>query len=234
MPIPRFINSLEDVNESFREHYVKRGEKFVLDVSGDEDTTALRNAKDREKKRADEEANARRELEKEFTTLQRKLSDLESNPEVDKLRNELDTSKQQFDKLTGSLSETAKLTEAQRIAGEISKAPKLLSRFIADRLTVELDENFKPRVRPLNGELKLDDKFSIDDLKKEFAESPDFADIIIASKASGGGASRGGTDQSQSGRGAFNSTQQNNAPVLANISPAELVAHIEAKKQAGG
>lgn len=235
MALAKILNSLEGLEESLHEHYKKRGDKYVLDITGDDDTTALRNAKDREKKRADDEAQARRDLEKEYTTLQRKLSDLEANPETETLRKQVEESDAKFSKLTERLKDTAKRNEAERIASEISKAPKLLSRFVADRLTVDLDEDFNTVVKPTTADGKTADDFTVDALKKEFAANKDFSDIIVASKASGGGAPRGGTEESRnSGRGAFNQTQQKDAPLLSELPTSDLVAAMKAKKEASG
>lgn len=232
MALSKILKSIDDLSDDIKQHYTKRGDKYVLDIDGDDDTTALRNAKDREKERADAEAQRRREAEKVANELQSKVADLEANPEVEKLKTALEESETKFGKLTGQLSNTTKATEAQRIASEISKSPKLLSRFIEDRLSVELDENYQPVIKPLGPDLKTADNFSLDDLKKEFAENKDFADIIIASKASGGGAPRGGSP-GQSERGAFSKQQQNDAPLLSQISPQDLAAHLKAKKENG-
>lgn len=233
MALAKILKSIEDLSEDIKQHYTKRGDKYVLDIEGDDDTSALRNAKDREKERADAEAQRRREAEKYANELETKVSDLEANPEVTQLKTSLEEQTKKFEKLTGQLSNTARASEAQRIAAEISKAPKLLSKFIEERIGVELDQDFKTVVKPLGPDGKPAENFSFDDLKKEFAENKDFADIIIASKASGGGAPRGGSP-GQTERGAFNNQQQQqNAPLLSQMSPQDLAAHMKAKKEAG-
>lgn len=231
MPLKKIINAVEDVAEELRGFYVKRGDKYVLDVEGDDDTTALRNAKDREKARADEEAQLRRDAEKQLRETQRALEDLKASPETARLQTELEAATKERDGLRNGIIEAARDKAATEIATSISKAPKLLARFIGERLSVELGADGKPVVKPLAADGKVSDAFTVDSLKKEIAENPDFADIIVASKAGGGGAPRNGVPGSNgaTGGGAAHPDKQ---PNFAEMRPADLAAHLKAKREA--
>lgn len=232
MPIKKIVNSLDEVAEELRSHYTKRGDKFVLDVEGDDDTTALRNAKDREKARADEEASMRRDAEKRERDLQRKLDEATNSPETARLTSELEKATKDRDTLREGIIRQARDSQAHEIAASISKAPKLLARVLADRLHVELDTDGKPVVKPLGPDGKPSDAFTVDSLKKEIAENKDYADIIIASKAGGGGAPRHGVPGSHGAHGGGAALPNDQTPSLASLSPTALAAHLKAKREA--
>jgi hypothetical protein len=227
MALKKIINSLDDVAEAFRGEYKARGNKFVLDIEGDDDNTALRNAKDREKERADEEAALRRDAEKALREAQRELGDLKASPEVENLKKELEKERGEKTKLFDGLKQTAAETKALEMATKIAKAPKLLSRFIQERLDVDIVDG-KPVVKAKKADGTVADDFSFDALEKEFASSPDFKDIILATKSSGSGAPR----SNDFSGGAQSNTDQK--PVdLSTVKPTDLVARIAARKEAG-
>lgn len=79
-------------------------------------------------------------------------------------------------------------SKAMEIAASLAEGSnqKILSRFISERLRVE---NGEIKVTDANGNLTIS---TIDDLSKEFRSNQDFASLITASKASGGGGAQGG------------------------------------------
>lgn len=76
--------------------------------------------------------------------------------------------------------------EAIKLASEISKSPSLLLPVIRARLRAELDGE-TPLTRVLDATGKPS-AANIADLRKELVENPEYAAIIIGSKANGGGA----------------------------------------------
>jgi len=231
MKLKKIVKSLDGIDESLHGFYIKRGDNFILDIEGDDDTSALRNAKDREKERADEEATLRRDAEKKLRETTRELDDLRNSPETSELKTKLEKSEERFGKMQEGLKTTAKKAEAERIASEISKSPKLLSRFIADRLNVEVGDDGIPVVKAMKTDGSTADDFTFDLLKKEFASSEDFKDIIISSKAHGGGAG----NPSDKTAGGAHFTQNDSKPAdLSQMPASDLAARIKAKKEAAG
>ena len=89
---------------------------------------------------------------------------------------------------------------ADALANDISTVPTLLKRYVRDRLSVELVED-NPIVRVLDAAGKAS-ALSLDDLKKEIVADKQFAAIIKASNASGGGAgSKSDGNQGNGGAG---------------------------------
>lgn len=106
------------------------------------------------------------------------------------------------------------------IAAKISTAPAVILPHIKSRLSADL-EGDKPRTVVLdeNGQPSA---LTIEELSKEFIENKDFSSIIIASKASGSGA----TDKTKGSGG---------APAkgidLSKASPKDLRAHLDSKRK---
>lgn len=87
-----------------------------------------------------------------------------------------------------SFTETTLLdATADALATEISTAPKLLAPVIKARLKVDMTGD-KPVTQFLDAKGQTSADFNADALKKELVANPDFKAIIVASKASGGGA----------------------------------------------
>lgn len=221
------------LSEVLKAEYKKDGDSYVLDVDGDEDTSALRRAKDREAQaRKDAEAKAK-ELEEKLAGLEgddaRKKGDIAA---IDKSwQGKLDEAKkahkEDVAKYQGAFKKRYIDAEANAIATKISKVPSLLSRVIRERLTVDFDGD-EPTVRVLDAEGKAS-ALTLEDLQKEIVANAEYADIIIASKASGGAGKTtkpGGAVPSQDDKPAD----------LSSMNPAQLAermtAVIEAKKSA--
>jgi hypothetical protein len=108
---------------------------------------------------------------------------------------------------------------AQKLAAEISVSPELMLPHIRGRLRAEFSEG-KGMTRVLDKDGSLS-AASLEDFKKELLDNPVFKPILIGSKASGSNAPSGGQRSSS-------------APSdkrLADMSPSELAAHMEAKSQ---
>jgi hypothetical protein len=114
---------------------------------------------------------------------------------------EIEKARSEFDGLRKSIAEKEISATANQLASSIADGPnaKLLSRFIAERLR---HENGSVKVVDSDGNLTIN---TVDELKAEFSNNPDYASLITGSKASGGGA----TNQSNaSGGGKKTMTRQ--------------------------
>lgn len=179
------------LSEDTKKLYTKQGDAFQLNVEGlpqPEDTTALKNAKEHEKKaRQDAEAKVR-ELEEKLGKKAKDDGDIKALEESwqQKLTNRETELTKTIDGLRGQLQEILVENVAQEMASRISNSPKLLIPHLRSRLRVEeQDGKSVTRVLDANGKPSA---LNLADLEKEVVASEDFAPIIIASKASGGGA----------------------------------------------
>jgi hypothetical protein len=229
---------------------------FVLDIDGDEtdDPAELRRALAREK--ADRKA-----AQKEARELKAKLGDEgdegddddgENDPpatgrqrrganraEADAKKIDADW-KKKYDKDTAArdaklsakdafIKKTMVDGTAERIAAKISTSPKLLAKAIADRLTVDFDGDTPELV--ILGDDGKPSGISLDKLEKEFVANKEYASIMIASKASGGGAPKAGADLPKPGGGAPASENQQ-VTDLSKMSGKDLAATLKARKEA--
>jgi len=222
------FDKLPDVLKS---EYIEDGDGYRLDVDGAEDTGALKRAKDRE-------AQLRKDAETQLREAQAKLDELgtdDARKKGDiatleaswkgKLDEEQAGRKADVDKYQGAFRKTLIDNQASAMATKISKVPALLSRVIKDRLTVDF-EGDEPVTRVLSADGKVS-AMTLEDLQKEVVANPEYADIIIASKASGG------AGKTKQGGGAPTNPNPNEKPVdFSTMKPAELAAHITAKKAA--
>lgn len=182
----------EALGEELKKLYTKQADgSYKLSVDGlpePEDTTALKNAKEHEKK-------ARQEAEKKVRDLEAQLGKkAKEDGDIDALE------KSWQDKLTKREQELTLVIEghksqlqkilvdnvAQEIASRISTAPRLILPHIKDRLRVE-EKDGELITRVIDGAGKPS-ALSLKDLESEFVASTDFASIIIGSKGSGSGA----------------------------------------------
>lgn len=218
----------EKLSAHLKTEYIEDGEGYKLDIDGDEDTGALKRAKDRE-------AQLRKEAEKELKEAREKLAEIEGNDarkngDIKTLEkswsDKHESIKTEYEgkigKLTSFISTALVDNVALQIASEISTAPKLLIPHIKARLAADFDGE-TPSTRVLDAAGKPS-ALKIDELKQEFVANKDFASIIIASKASGGAGKPNNT-----GSGAPNSDHK---PLnLATANPTQIAEHLKAKKQ---
>lgn len=188
----------EALNDEQKKEYVADGEGFKLnleDIADPEDNSALKRAKDREKQRADEAEAERKKLQDKLDAVSnddaRKRGDIEA---LEKSWKQKETDAKAagdaaVNAFKGKMEKLLVNDVAMQIAVELTKTVKLILPHIKARLKAEFDgEDAITRVLDADGKPSA---LSIEDLKKEFRANPDFADIIIGSKASGSGA-RGG------------------------------------------
>lgn len=121
-------------------------------------------------------------------------------------------------KKDGFIRKTLVDAKATELATKISKVPSLMARVIKDRLSVDLDGD-DPKTVVLDSDGKPS-AFTLDDLQQEIVANKEFADIIIGSKANGGG----NAPQVPGGGNAHNSP----TPSLSDLPPEQLVAHMKA------
>jgi hypothetical protein len=223
----------EKLNDVFKAEYIEDGEGFRLDVEGEEDTGALKRAKDRESQLRKEAEKSLKDAQDQLDALgtddARKKGDiatLEASWKA-KLETEQTAHLATKDKYQGVFKKNLVDSKATEIATKISKVPSLLARIIRDRLSVDF-EGDEPTTRVLDASGKPS-ALTLDDLQKELVANPEYADIIIASKASGGAGKlvvKGGGAPNSNGGNADKPAD------LASMKPQDLVAHIEAKKAA--
>lgn len=193
------LDSLEGVHASLHEHY-KKGEDGKYHLETDEDTGALKRAKQHEverRKKAEKELGelrtAHEEMENEVATLRsngntRKADEVEKAWKKKYEDREKELTKQ-MDGLTGALRTQLEDNVAQSLAQKLSKSPSLLVPHIKSRLKAEIaDGKATTRVLDKDGGLSA---LTLEELEKEVVANPEFAPIIIGSKATGGGANGG-------------------------------------------
>lgn len=209
MALKRKLASLEGLDQSLHSHYVQSGDEFILEVEGDEDTGALKRAKDHEK-------NLRVAAEARVTELQTQIEGLTSERDV--AITERDAAKADKGKDVQAIEASwqakvdeanAKLTNAQNeltgeierllvtntatgLAHEISTVPELFQSVIASRLKVEKGADGKYFTRVLD-EAGAPSAKTLDELKQELLANDKYAAIIISGKGSGGGAGGSGS-----------------------------------------
>ncbi len=238
MALKRKITKAEydKLSAEIKTEYVADGDDFKLDIAGeaDEDTGALKRAKDRE-------AQLRREAEKRAKEAEDKLAGIEGDDARKKgdivtlekaWQKKLDDAKAEADAKISRYETNIRTTlvdnVAAKLAAEISTSPALILPHIKARLIADLDGD-APTTKVLGKDGKPSN-VTLDDLRKEFVDNKDFATIIRASKASGGGA----PDASQRTRlGGAPQTPDGEKPAsLAAIPAKDLAAQLKAAKEA--
>jgi len=216
------------LSDHIKAEYIEDGDGFRLDIDGDEDTGALKRAKDRE-------AQLRREAERKAAELQEQIDalgtdDARKKGDIQTLekswQKKLDDQKAEYEGKLGKLTSHTKTqlvdNVAQQIASKISNAPALLLPHIKARLTADF-EGDAPVTRILDKDGKPS-AMTVEELSAEFVANKDFSAIITASKASGGA----GKPSNNNGGGAPN--QSDKPADLASMNPAQLAEHIKASK----
>jgi hypothetical protein len=215
------------LSEHFKAEYVEDGDGFKLDLEGEEDTGALKRAKDRE-------AQLRKDAEKKLRETEEKLNELEGNDarkrgDIDTLekswKEKLTTQKSEYqaklDKLSAHTTKTLVDNVALSIATKISSAPALILPHIRARLKADF-EGDEPMTRVLDSAGKPS-ALTVDELSAEFVANKDFASVILASKASGSAGRASGSAPSNS------SAPPQNAD-LSTMKPSQLAEHLRSIK----
>lgn len=218
------------LSDALKAEYIEDGDGFRLDVDGDEDTGALKRAKDRE-------AQLRKDAEKEAKELRERLESIEGDDARKKgdiatleksWQSKLEKQREEYEakvsKLTSHTTKTLVDNVASQLAHKISNAPAIIMPHIKSRLIADF-EGDTPVTRVLDKDGKPS-ALTIDELANEFVANKDFSAIITASKASGGAGK-----PSQSGGGAPKFNGQSDKPAdLSKMDPAELAAHLKEAK----
>lgn len=219
MALKGVVDSLDELDEGLREHYVSHTDgKFYLNTDKG-DWGALVRAKDHEK-------NLRQVAEGKLTPLEEQIAGL--NEQIGTLTTERDDARRKKggdtealeqsykdkitklesdrDELVGSLNgEINRLLvsdTAHRIASEISTVPELLAPVIEARLATEKGADGKFFVRVLDGD-KKPTATSLDELKQELLANEKYATIMVSGKGSGGGAGDSGSGGGATGKKKF-------------------------------
>lgn len=209
------------LSDEMKSEYIagdKDGE-FVLDVQGlpaPEDTGPLKRALEAEK-------NAHKETKATLGTVSDKLAAV---PDIEALKA---SHTAETGKLKSFADRTLKDSVASSIAAKISTVPSLLAPKIAERISVDMSGD-EPKTVFLGKDGKPDAALTVEKIQEEFIANPEFKAIIVASKASGGGAPARPLSN-PSGGGAPRS-EQDATFNAAKAKPSELVAHLNAKKEA--
>lgn len=221
----------EKLAEDLKKFYVEKDGAYNLDLDGDEDNGALKRAKDREKQRADD-------LEAKLATLQEQLDDLSTNDA--KKKGDIKTLEAQWqkkitdadaiwkaklDKRDAFINKSLVDETALALATKISTVPTLMKDHISKRLSVSY-ENDEPKLVIFGTDGKPSD-MTIAKLSEEFVANKDFGSIIVASKATGGGA--GNHSLKKPLGGAENNPDK--PVILAKMNPADLAAELKARKE---
>jgi hypothetical protein len=222
----------EKLADNIKFEYVADGESFVLQTEGDEDVGPLKRANQRLKDQLEREQAARDELAD-------KLEKIEKNParkqgDIDALERQwakerdeaVNAVQGKLEKANGFIQKTLLETAAQTLADKISTSPAVMRPHIERRLAVDI-EGDAPSIKILDKDGKPS-ALTLDKLGEEFVANKDFSSIIRVTKASGGAGS-----PSQNGGAVKTPGQQqsgNQPPNLANASPADLLAHVQAVK----
>ena len=218
----------DKLSDAIKAEYIEDGDGFRLDIDGDEDTGALKRAKDRE-------AQLRREAETKLREAQEQLDALGNDDARKKgdiatleksWQKKLDDTKAEYEgkvsKLTTHTTKTLVDNVATQIATKISNAPALFLPHIKTRLQADF-EGDAPVTRVLDKDGKPS-AMTVEELAAEFVANKDFSAIITASKASGGA----GKPSNNNGGGAPNNSDK--PADLASMNPAQLAEHIKASK----
>lgn len=218
------------LSDAFKAEYIEDGDGFRLDVDGDEDTGALKRAKDRESQLRKDAEKALKEAQEKLDALgtddARKKGDIETLEKS--WQSKLDTQKAEYDgklsKLTGHTTKSLVDNVALSIASKISTAPNLILPHIRARLQADF-EGDEPKTRVLDKDGKPS-ALTVEELSQEFIANKDFSAIITASKASGGAGK-----PSQNGGGASKFQNNTDKPAdLSKMKPHELAAQIKEAK----
>ena len=218
------------LSDALKAEYIEDGDGFRLDVDGDEDTGALKRAKDRE-------AQLRKDAEKEAKELRERLESIEGDDARKKgdiatleksWQSKLEKQREEYEakvsKLTSHTTKTLVDNVASQLAHKISNAPAIIMPHIKSRLIADF-EGDTPVTRVLDKDGKPS-ALTIDELANEFVANKDFSAINTASKASGGAGK-----PSQNGGGAPKFNGQSDKPAdLSKMNPAELAAHLKEAK----
>ena len=217
-----------DIPEALKAEYVEKNGVWVIDVDGMQEATQLRSALDNERRQHKETKSTVTKLLKEkddaIEEALKKGGDMEAITKSyeDKIKKIEKEGADREAKRINSIKEAAKREAATKLAAEISTVPALMKNAIMERLYVDMGENDEPIVR-VSDSFGKPSALGLVDLRKELVDNKEYAAIIKASNASGGGA--GDAAKQGAGSGGAAGTK-----LIAQMTPAEMKAAYEADK----
>lgn len=216
------------LTEAIKPEYIEDGDGYRLDVEGEEDTGALKRAKDRESQLRKDAEKALKEAKEQLDALgtddARKKGDIATLEKSwqGKMEDQKAEYETKISKLTGHTTKSLVDNVALSIASKISSAPALILPHIRQRLQADF-EGDEPKTRILDKDGKPS-AMTIDELSAEFVANKDFSAIITATKASGGAGK-----PNQNGGSAANISNNQQAD-LSKMSPQQLAIHLKEAK----
>ena len=221
-------SDFETLADPIKAEYKKSADGYTLDVSGIEDTTALKRAKQHE-------AEQRRAAEAEARELRNKVSNLEAGTDdrVTALQTELETTKATLGgentNLKKAIEATTLNSAAKDIAAKISTSPALMLPHIKSRLAVGFGDDGSAQIAVIGADGKPS-KMTLDELGSEFVANKEFSAIIKGSSSSGGAGTR--TNPGGAGNPITSPTEPGKNP--ARMNPRELAAWTAERRAARG
>lgn len=202
MALKHKVTSLDEVAEKYRALYTQLGNEYVLDDEVKEDTTSLKNAKDHEKaerQKAEQRASVAESRlkqidDKDAETASKKAradKDIESIDATWQAR--FDSNAEELNaKICDKDAAIHKLVIKSTAMGIATKiaipgTAKFLAQDLEARLEVgERNGEIVALVKDANG--VASGATTLDALQQSFVDNPEYASLIVGSKASGGGA----------------------------------------------
>lgn len=212
MPLKRVLENLDGLEENIAALYIERNGKFFLDAEDEPEVSALRRAKEREataaKELREQLAAAKAEIDEIRAQMEdgkpnkRKQSDIDAieaswKAKLEKAQND---AKVEREALQASVSK-AMIDAAATELASIFLVPSVGAKLIRERLSVDFGEE-GPSLRVLDA-AGSPSAMTKDDLRKEFLDNKEFAPILIATRATGGGANGAAAGNGGAGTKAF-------------------------------
>lgn len=198
MALQLILQSLDGLSADVAKEYTEQEDgTFRLDVTGIEDTGALKRAKEHEK-------TQRKQAQTRVTELQSKVEDLEDQIAAlgDPSKNSADAVKLQKlerqlteaqgkltareNELMGEISRLTSTAEATSLVSDLTDFPELMMPMVRARLTTVL-ENGKAVVKVLDADGEVG-SMTVAELKAEIENDKKYAPILRGSEGSGSGA----------------------------------------------
>jgi hypothetical protein len=202
--------------------YKPNGTEYVLDT---DDATDLINARNDEKRQKDQAVADLGQAKARIKELETSGSDWVSTE--NRYKADLAAKDAELANLNTQLTNATKIIVAGPVAEKIASkftAPSLVKKEIMARLDV--DPKTK-EVRVLDATGKVSSQ-KVEELEKEFVDNPEYKGIVIGSRASGSA-----TGPGTGGSAPKTPTNPDGSSVkLADMSPADLAAHMKAKREA--
>ena len=212
------FDALPDI---IKTEYKVEGDKYTLDLDGGDELLRAKEHEASERKKREKELEA---AKAELATINAKIAAKELDVAgvekmyKDKIEAMVKASKDADSAYKTRFAQTLVTSEAEKIARDISKSPSLLSRVIADRLSVDfVDGEPLLRVKSADGKPSV---MTAKELATEIAENPEYEPIIIK---------RAGSDNKKETTPRYVPAAGDKPLDISKMSPKELAAHMAAK-----